>query len=224
MALNPYFQAQIGVPSEQNIVEQMAIESIQIAGVDCVYLPRTLGKLDQVLGEDNLSSFDSHAIVECWIGDYTGYGGEGEMIAKFGLEVRDTCTMIIARKRFTDVVVPIVPSSRNATVKWRPNEGDLIYIPNSQSLFEIKFVEDEEPSFYQLNKKYVWELRCELTQLNNETFNTGYGTPPPEFVTDPAYTSAIPYDDVLGFGDDDELKQEFLDIMDFSKKNPLAGK
>lgn len=244
---NQFFKAQDGTASEQAYVESMNIEAIQIAGIDCVYLPRTLNKFDQLFGEDTLSSFNSHAVVECWVSDYTGFGGEGEMIAKFGLEIRDTCTIVIARARFTEEVVPIVPSNREPAVAWRPNEGDLIFIPNSKSLFEIKFVEDEEPSFYQLNKKFVWSIRCELTQLNNETFNTGhteidelYGEnmnrlnnsiddeagfdfileEGGEILTE-VQTNSKPYTDVMGYGDDSELKQEFLEIMDLTKKNPL---
>lgn len=244
---NQFFQAQDGTPSEQAYVESMNIEAIQIAGIDIVYLPRTLNKFDQVFGEDTLSSFNSHAIVEAWLQDYTGYGGEGEMIAKFGLEVRDTCTIIIARQRFTEEVVPVLPANRDATVTWRPNEGDLIYVPTSQSLFEIKFVEDEEPGFYQLNKKYVWSIRCELTQLNNETFNTGYAEVDDmygenmnrlndiiddetgfdfiqesggELLTE-VQDNAKPYNDIIGYGDDDELAKEFLEIIDTSKKNPF---
>ena len=64
MATNPYFTAQTGVVSEQNLVEKMTIESIQIAGLDLVYIPRTINKFDKIFGEDVLSSFDSYATIE----------------------------------------------------------------------------------------------------------------------------------------------------------------
>jgi len=249
MAVNPYFNAQKGVASEHKLYEGITVEAIQISGNDYVYLPRTLNKFDQLFGEDTLSSFDSHAVIEMWLEDFSGYGGESEMLAKFGLEVRDTATFIVSRKRFIEEIPQITPTNRPVEVKFRPNEGDLIYVPFSQSLFEIKFVEDEYPGFYQLNKKFVWALRCELVQLNNEKFNTGYPEIDNVFGTninrlnnaiatedtgqilgedggiiiDEEFGPVKHYDDVVAYGDDDKLKKEFMDIMDFSEDNPFGN-
>lgn len=249
MAVNPYFRAQTGVASEHNLYEGITIEAIQISGNDYVYIPRTLNKFDQLFGEDTLSSFDSHAVIEMWLEDFSGYGGESEMLAKFGLEVRDTATFIVSRKRFVEEVPQIVPANRPAEIKFRPCEGDLIYVPFSQSIFEIKFVEDEYPGFYQLNKKFVWALRCELAQLNNEKFNTGHPEVDATFgvninrldnaiavedigqilgedggiILDEEFGPVKHYDDAVAYGDDDKLKKEFLDIMDFSEDNPFGN-
>ena len=45
----------------------------------------------------------------------------------------------------------------NVRLSTRPKEGDLIYFPLGDRLFEIKYVEHEQP-FYQLKKNYVYTL------------------------------------------------------------------
>lgn len=248
--INPYFtSATVGYSSEQDLVEGMIVESIEIAGLDVAYIPRTLSESkDQIFGEDVLSSFDSHAIISVYLQDVAGYGGESEMLSKFGLEIRDTATFVVARKRYTEQVTPIVPADRNEKLKGRPCEGDLIYVPNSKSLFEIMFVEDEE-NFYQLNKKYVWSLRCELVRLNNEKFATGnteideyFGSnlnrlnmsvlsedgfhllaEDGGFILSEEYEVDPVYDDVRSYGDNTEIKKQFLNIMDFSEDNPFQN-
>jgi hypothetical protein len=166
------------------------------------------------------------------------------------MEIQDTMNFIVARKRFREVVVPIVPSTRDPKIAWRPNEGDLIYLPVSKSLFTIMFVEDEEPGYYQLNRKYVWTLRTELVQFNNEKFGTGYEEVDAYFgpnlnrlnmgiamedgsgivlmesggdVLLEDYVVSKEFDDMRGYGDNDVIKQEFVKIMNFSAANPFAG-
>jgi hypothetical protein len=251
MAVNQYFQtSETGYASEQDLVESLNIEAIQIAGQNYIYIPRTLNKLDKIFGEDVLSSFDSYAEIEMYLLDFQGMGGQSEILTKFGMEIQDTASFIVSRKRFKETVVPIVPSTRNPAVAWRPNEGDLVYAPHSKSLFEIKFVEDEEPGYYQLNKKYVWTLRTELVQFNNEKFGTGYEEVDAYFGTNlnrldmafeledgtgviametggyallEDYVVSKEYDDMRGFGDNDAIKEEFVKIMNFDAKNPFAG-
>lgn len=248
MTTNKYLHPQQGYVSEQNLYEGMVIENIQISGNDVMYIPRTLsGNFDQIFGEDILSSFDSYATIEMWLSDFSGYGGESEMLSKFGMEIRDTATFMVSRKRFIQECTPIAPETRNESIKDRPCEGDLIYVPFSKSLFEIKFVEDEYPGFYQLNKKYIWALRCELVQLNNESFNTGLQEVDDMFGTNldrldssilaedgtyiltedggrlltEDYEVSKPYDDLRGYGDNDAIKKEFVDILNFDSKNPF---
>lgn len=246
--LNPYFtRPQSGYTTEWQLYNSMIIECIQQTGIEVVYIPRKLNKFDQIFGEDVLSSFDSHAVIEAYLEDIEGYGGESEMISKFGMEIRDTATFVISRDRFAQTVLPIYPDNRNDAIMDRPCEGDMIYVPLSKSLFEIKFVEDEYPHFYQLHKKYVWALRCELTQLNNEKFNTGndeidaffgenlnrlnkailqettgvFLTEDGGWFIDEDYAESKPYDEIRGYGDDNAIKTEFLQIMDFQESNPF---
>jgi hypothetical protein len=250
MALNPYLSVHTnGYTTGRDLYENMIIENIQISGLDVVYIPRTLSsRFDQIFGEDVLSSFDSHVVIEMYLSDTSGFGGESEMISKFGFEIRDTASFIVSRKRYTEMVIPIVPSDRNDKLKWRPCEGDLIYLPVSKSLFEIKFVEDEAPGFYQLSKKYVWTIRCELVQLNNEKFETGHVEVDNAFninidrlntailiengftmlaedggvILGEDYEISSPVDDVIGYGDNDAIKKEFMEIMNFSEDNPFG--
>jgi len=247
MATNPYLK-KLPVYPEADVYEKIVIESIQWSGNDFYYIPRTLNKFDQIYGEDVLSSFDVAIPLEMYLEDYTGYGGESEILSKFGMEVRDTCTITFARKRYQEVVMPHVPLSRNQNVVFRPNEGDLIYIPFSQSLFEIKFVEDEQPSFYQTGKRFVWQVKCELFQLNNEKIDTGipeidmfgsainrlsFGflledgsghilTQDGGWLINEEYVVSKPYNDIIGFGDNSDLKKEFKEILDFSENNPFG--
>lgn len=250
MAINPYFTgATVGHASEQQLYERMITESIQISGMNVIYIPRSLNKVDKIFGKDVLSSFESYAEVEVYLSDFAGYGGQSEMLAKFGMQISDTCSFIIARKRYQEAVVPILPDSRNEKVVYRPNEGDLIYVPNSKSLFEINFVEDEEPGFYQLNKKYVWTLRCELFRANNDKIKTGYDeideyfgvnanrldmsiltengfhmlTETGGYVLLEDYEVSKEYDDTRGYGDNDAIKKEFLEIMDFDENSPFRN-
>lgn len=248
MTTNAYLHPQQGYSVEQDLYEGVIIENIQISGTDVMYIPRTLSdSFSQIFGEDILSSFDSYATIEMWLADFSVYGGESEMLSKFGMEIRDTASFIVSVKRFTEVCSPISPSTRDARLKYRPCEGDLIYVPFSKSLFEIKFVEDKFPAFYQLNKQYVWALRCELVQLNNEKFDTGleavdnlYGDLGNRLDTsivnengtyilsenggrllDEHYVISEPYNDMKGYGDNDSIKKEFLDILNFDLKNPF---
>lgn len=250
LTLNPYFRsATRGVASEQNLVESVIIESIKICGLEVMYIPRTLNKVDMIFGEDVLSSFDSYVPIEMYLSDYNGYGGQSEMLSRFGMQIADTASFLVSRKRYKEAVVPILPESRNTNVVWRPNEGDLIYVPNTKSLMEIMFCEDEEPGFSQLNKKYVWTLRCELVRMNNEKVATGntdidsyYGanlnrldmsvlsetgfhilTETGGYLLSEDYQVSVPYSDTRGFGDNDTIKKEFLSIMDFDESNPFIS-
>jgi len=249
MAVNPYLSIHTtGYAPTHDLYEGMVIENIQISGQDFYYIPRELSpSFDQIFGEDPLSSFSKYAIIECYLESTTGWGGEQEILSKFNFEVRNTTTLVVSRKRFGEVCAPIVPTGRNEKLKYRPCEGDLFYLPFSKSLFEIKFVDDENPVFYQLSKKYIWSIRCELVQLNNERFTTGIpdidafgegldrlnmgivmedGSYLVQEVggifIDESYTIGEPYDERVNFGDNDVIKQEFMDILNFSADNPFA--
>jgi hypothetical protein len=251
MPLNPYFtpyQETHGNTNEQNLYSDMIRENIEMSGQEYYYIPRTLSdKYDPIFGEDALSSFESYAKVVMWIENYNGFSGESEVLSKFGMEIRDSASFIIHRQEYADNVVPIVPDSRNEKLKFRPCEGDIIYVPFSQSLFQIRFVEDEYPGFYQLKKKYVWALRAELMQLNNEKFNTSvaeidiFGTNVNRlnncvvqengdnlvfenggFFVLEEYDVAKDTDDLLGYGDNNAIKNELVDIMDWSEDSPFG--
>jgi len=163
MARNPYFKDYTG---EQNIVEDLTIEMIKTMGRDMVYIPRTLMNKDEIFGEDTISQFDDGYEVEMYIQSVDGFEGEGDVLSRFGIQIKDRIELIVSRKRFEESV----GSYENTT---RPKEGDLIFFPLSNTLFEINFVEHENP-FYQLGKLFTYKLSCEVFTYSGETIDTGY--------------------------------------------------
>ena len=155
------------VKSEQNLVEDLVVESLRMYGHNCYYLPRTIVNEDTILGEAANSSFDDAYEVEMYLDGNEGFEGEGDLYSKFGVEVRDSATFTISRRTWERFVSLDV----NLATGLRPNEGDLIYFPLSKSLFEIKFVEHENP-FYQLGKLFVFKMSCDLFEYSGEDFDT----------------------------------------------------
>jgi hypothetical protein len=170
MATNAYFQS--GVPggrsSEQLLMEDIIIECLRIYGLDTYYLPRHKVNEDAILGEDTLNDFNHAYPLEMYMQNVTGFEGDGDLMSKFGVEIRDTATFIVARRRWDEVVA----RSGNAVLTTRPAEGDIVYFPLTKAYFEIKFVESTDP-FFQVGKLYVYKLQCELMQYSSERFNTG---------------------------------------------------
>jgi hypothetical protein len=159
MATNKYFINYNSRP-EQNLLEDLVIESIKIHGFDIYYLPRELNSQPNIFGDDPISSFRQHFIIEMHLQTVDSFEGDGDYISKFGLEIRDSATFIVSKKRF-----------QNITDKFRPMEGDLLYFPLTKKFLEIKFVEQENP-FYQLGKNYVYTLKTELFQYSEENVDT----------------------------------------------------
>jgi hypothetical protein len=166
MTTNVYFTN--GTRSEQYLVEDLIIESLKIYGQQMYYIPRQLVSKDEILGEDRLSEFKNSFLIEMYFENIDSYAGQGAFIQKFGLMMEQSATLVVARRRWEQFVgrygVNIVPN--------RPNEGDLIYFPLTNSLFEIKFVAHQDP-FYQLGKLYVYKLQVELFQYSSERIDTG---------------------------------------------------
>ncbi len=165
MPTNSYFNKKY--KPEQNLYEEIVIESIKFYGQDCYYIPRDLIRSDEILNEE-YSRFSNSYVIETYIVNTDGFEGEGNLLSKFGLEIRDQATFIIAKSRFSQ----LLNNPQNSINFIRPREGDLIYLPLSNSMFEIKFVEHEKP-FYQLSNLTVYELQCELFEYSTEQFDTG---------------------------------------------------
>lgn len=166
MARNVYFSQ--NVKSEQNLYEDLIVESLKIYGQDCYYLPRNMVSRDMILNEAIESKFDDAYMVEMYLENVDGFEGDGALMTKFGLEIRDQATFVVA-KRTWDKLVGVW---NNGIISSRPAEGDLIYLPLSKSFMEIKFVDHQSP-FYQLSKFPVYKLRCELFEYSNEEVKTG---------------------------------------------------
>lgn len=166
MATNPYFSQ--SVRSEQGLYEDIVIESLKMYGQDIYYLPRDIIAEDQILNEDIQSRFNSAYKVEMWIENVDGFDGEGDLFTKFGVEIRDQATFVLAKRRWSQTV----ERYDNEITLQRPGEGDLLYIPFSKKLFEITHVEHEQP-FYQLQNLPTYKLRCELFDYSGEDMSTG---------------------------------------------------
>lgn len=161
MALNPYIRLHNqNYKPEQNLVEDLTIEAIKIHGMEMYYIPRDLVKRDDLFGESRYSRFVDFKMIEMYMDTTQAFEG-GDTFTKFGFEVRDSVKFTVSRKRFT-----------RETGMQRPLEGDLLFLPLNRGLFEIKFVEHENP-FYQLGKLFSYQLTCELFQYSEEEFNTG---------------------------------------------------
>jgi len=165
MATNVFFSQ--AVQSEQNLVEDLIVESLRMYGHNVYYLPRKIVNEDTILGDAADSSFEDAYEVEMYLEGVEGFEGEGDLYSKFGVEVRDTATFIISRRSWER----FVSLDANLATGLRPNEGDLIYFPLSKSVFEIKFVEHENP-FYQLGKLYTFKMTCDLFEYSGEDFDT----------------------------------------------------
>lgn len=171
MSTNFYFQAgnTSGTTNEQRLLEDLIIESIQIHGHDVYYLPRRSIDLDEVLGEDVLSRFENAYPIEMYLTNVQGWEGDGELFTKFGINVTDQATFVVSKRRWEDVVGN--NPDELLQIPSRPAEGDLIYFPRTNSMFEIKFVQHLNP-FYQLGKFYIYSMNCELYQYSSEVLNT----------------------------------------------------
>jgi len=164
IATSFYFN-NFGASQEQILIEDLVVESIRMYGHDLYYLPRTRIEDDLIYGEESYSEFNSQYFVEMYIKNVEGFAGQGDFLSKFNLEIRDQVTFTVARRTFSEEV-------GTYTSFVRPREGDLIYFPLNNKIFEIKFVEHES-IFYQLGALQTFDLTCELFEYNNEVFNTG---------------------------------------------------
>lgn len=161
MALNPYIRVNTKTyQPEQNLVEDLTLEAIKIYGQEMYYIPREMITRDDLFGESQYSRFTNFKMIEMYMDTTTAFEG-GDTFTKFGFEIRDSVKFTVSKKRF-----------KRETGMDRPLEGDLLYLPISKGLFEVKFVEHENP-FYQAGKLYSYQLTCELFQYSEEDFNTG---------------------------------------------------
>jgi len=188
---------------EQDLINNLVAEAIQMFGFDVKYLPRTLIKEDKLFGEDVLSMFDTAYTIEIYMENVDGFEGEAEFMKKFGLSVGDQATLIVSRPRFTEI-----------TTMPKPLEGDLIHFPFNDSLFEIKFVEDEQ-QFYPAGTLPQYKLTIETFVYSSERFTTG----------DTEIDDVSDIDQVLGTdpsSKNDDIETEADSILDFTETNPFG--
>lgn len=216
MATNSFFQ-NYNFFNEQQLIDDLVIESIQIYGVDTYYVTRKSSNFDHIMNEDRLTVFDAAYQMEAYLKSVDGFQGQGDFLSKFGLEIRDQATFTVAYRTFEKHATRIDP------MLMRPKEGDLIYLPMNNKFFEVTFVEHESV-FYQTGTLQVYDLKCELFEYSNERFETGVSE------VDDHY-SQYKTDDIETLEDmfniDPIAKNIFYeekgnDIIDFSEIDPFS--
>ena len=169
MALNPYFLQ--GSRGEQRLVQSLINEHLKIYGQEVTYIPRKYVNQSSIIEEVTSSKFDDNFAIEMYVNTYDGYSGAGDVLTKFGMSLRDEVELTVSRERFEEFIAPFMDASDDIELASRPREGDLVFFPLGQRLFEIKFVEHEDP-FYQLGSNYVYKLKCELFEYEDEVIDT----------------------------------------------------
>ena len=169
MALNPHFLQ--GSRGEQRLVQSLINEQLKIYGVEVTFIPRKFVNQSTIIEEVTASKFDDNFLIEAYVENYDGYAGAGDVLTKFGMSLRDEVTLTISKERFEEFISPFMEADDDIELSSRPREGDLVFFPLGQRLFEIKFVEHEEP-FYQLGSNYVYKLKCELFEYEDEVIDT----------------------------------------------------
>jgi len=181
MTLNPFFLQ--GSTNEQFLIQDLINEQLRIYGIEVYYLPRKIFKTDDIIREIQSSKFDDVFLIEMYMNNYDGYAPGSDLMTKFGLKLQNEVSLTVSRERYEEFIAPFLEGISSgiregliqeydfADLITRPKEGDLIYFPLGERLFEIKRVESEKP-FYQLGKNYVYELNCELYEYENELIDT----------------------------------------------------
>jgi hypothetical protein len=206
---NPYVNF-FTANNEQNLVENLVVESLKFYSHDVIYVPRTPVNHDNVFNEPDYSAFTSTANVEVYIQNFESFQGDGNFLSKFGLEIRDKMTFQMSKRSFTDFVAPV-------STRGRPYEGDLIYVPMTRACYQVNFVETDEV-FYQLGRLYSYQLKCELFEYSNEVFNTGVAA---------IDSIAVKYDtnadiDNDAFNENEPIQEAANNVLDWSVDTPFG--
>lgn len=218
MATNVYFSNYDNF-NEQNLIDDLVIESIQIYGIDVSYISGEFNNVDTILNEDDMPLYDELYSFEVYVKNVDGFEGEGDFLSKFGLQIRDSVTFTVAIRTFEQNV------TRKTQTKVRPRENDIIFLPLNQKMYRITYVEHENV-FYQSGALQVYDIKCELMEYSNERFDTGR----PEiddYFDDINSTSEFvtTLEDVANndpFAQNLEFEQIADDILDFSEVDPFS--
>lgn len=210
----------LGIQSEQDLVESLKIEAIQMKGMDLRYCVRDMDNRDYLFSESTVSSFEKSGVVEMYFEQMSNFAGDADLFAKFGIESADEATFLVSTKRFIEELGQFGLT--------RPREGDLIYVSLSNALFEVKNVLTDE-NFYQLGKNYTWRMKCKLFEYGQETIATG--DPATDAFNDIgsielSHEQNASLGRVLGLTtnveESPEIQEEVRDILTFDPNNPFG--
>ena len=131
-----------------------------------------------------------------------GFAGQQELMSQFGLQNLSEATFVVSKTKFQEKTKQIqietstdstssgsiqlesgtittssseifyIANETDATDSDRPFEGDAIYHPTLKKLFEINFVDHDNP-FHQLDSNPVYKLKCRLFDYGSEELSTG---------------------------------------------------
>ena len=218
MATNTYFRNHDNV-YEQNLIDDLVIESIKIYGIDVKFITRLHQNIDKILNEDDLPTFDKYYDFEVYIKNVDGFEGEGDFLSKFGLQIRDSITFTVAIRTFEQYV------TREQDTRLRPLEGEMIWMPLNQKMYKIQHVEHESV-FYQTGALQVYDMRCELAEYSGETFDTGYYEIDNYFAdidtSANTVTSLTSLQTVDPLANNFDFEDQADDILDFSEMDPFS--
>lgn len=218
MATNVYFRNYDNF-NEQNLIDDLVIESIKIYGIDVTYISGQFNNVDSIFNEDDTPLYDEMYEFEVYVKNVDGFEGEGDFLSRFGLQIRDTVTFTVAIRTFERYV------TRNNATKVRPRENDIIWLPLNQKMYRITYVEHESV-FYQSGALQVYDIKCELMEYSNETFDTGRYEIDHYF--DNVKTTSDTVTTLQNIEDSDPLAQNLAfeqagdDIIDFSEIDPFS--
>lgn len=164
MAVNPVINPYRHVNEQRQLIN-LNQEAIRNSGVDVMYLPKVTDDLDKIYLEDDRTYYNKAITIDAYIISSEGFEGDGHFMSNLGLQIRDQIVLAISTKTFDEEI-------GGAHHKSRPTEGDLIFFPFSERLFEVRFVKKFSP-FYSTGALPVWEVRCEVFEYSNQRFETG---------------------------------------------------
>lgn len=218
MATNVFFRNYDNF-NEQNLIDDLVIESIRIYGVDVNYISGEFNNIDTIFNEDDTPLYDEMYEFEVYVKSVDGFEGEGDFLSKFGLQIRDQVTFSVAIRTFERHV------TRNNQTKVRPRENDIIWLPLNEKMYRITYVEHESV-FYQSGKLQVYDVRCELMEYSGERFDTGRPEIDGYFAdTDITITNVQTLEDVSNndvIAQNFDFEKEADDIIDFSEIDPFS--
>lgn len=217
MATNFYFN-NYNATNEQELAEQLVAEALSMYGMDLFYVRRDVINSDQVIVDDRYSIFTKAFPIDMYLRSVDGFGGDGQFLSKFDIEIRDQIVMSVANRTFKNEVTDSDPNL------VRPREGDLLYFPLNDRLFEIKYV-DKKVLFYQFGALQAFDLTCEVYEYNNEMFNTGFDQIDnigKLYMRDNANTYPISIDQADPLARNDAIQTEANTIIDFTEKDPFS--
>ncbi|EKZ2119209.1 neck protein [Escherichia coli] len=156
--LNPYVNFN-HYKNSQILADVLVAESIQMRGVECYYVPREYVSPDLVFGEDLKNKFTKAWKFAAYLNSFEGYEGAKSFFSNFGMQVQDEVTLSINPNLF-----------KHQVNGKEPKEGDLIYFPMDNSLFEINWVEPYDP-FYQLGQNAIRKITAGKFIYSGEEIN-----------------------------------------------------